>query len=317
MLIVFKRKSDAETDEVEDGARAIFAEEGLAVALSRLASRRIGFMSERAVDGETLDVVKAVTSGTEAEGLPGWLWAQAISQGFRAMRQLDETGKGFLIADLDARCLLYEKNYQPALVDQQINRRMVPVDDPEALRAAVRQLHTVKDAAYRNAWKKRGETIGVLANIARKLDRLEAALTGAPALPDESLMDTAVDLLIYSLKYQTYLADLNADVATELFANILGPYSDGTTGFEQLLDQLDLNPLRQGTESVRAAAERAQSCFVRLEGCFTTLEMGDPISIRAGLAKELTSAAVSVIAALKLHSPELFVSFVRGNRNAR
>lgn len=316
-LLRVKRKSDIETDEVEDGARAIFAEEGLAVALSRLASRRIGFVSERAVDGETLDVVSAITSGTEAEGLPGWLWVQAISQGFRAMRDLDQAGEGFLIADLDARCLLYEGNYQPILVDQQINRRMAPADDPEALRATVRQLHAVKDAAYRDAWKKRGETIGVLANIARKLDRLEAALTGAPGLPDESLMDTVVDLLIYSLKYQTYLADLSADVAAELFVNFPGPYSDDASGFELLLDNLDLQPLRYGKESIEAAAEQAHNCFAQLEGCFTNPEGGHPISVRAGLAKELTSAAVSLIAALKLRSPELFVSFVKGNRNAR
>jgi NTP pyrophosphatase (non-canonical NTP hydrolase) len=316
-LLRVKRKSDLETDEVEDGARAIFAEEGLAVALSRLASRRFGFMSVRAIDGETLDVVRALTSATEVEGLPSWLWAQAISQGFQAMRQLDHNREGFLIADLDARCLLYEKTYQPTLVNQQISRRMVPADDPEAFRAAVRQLHAVKDAAYRNAWKKRGETIGVLANIARKLDRLEAALTGAPALPDESLMDTVVDLLIYSLKYQTYLADLSTEIAAKLFANIPGPYSDGTSGFELLLDQIDLHSLQHGTENVQETAERAQSYFARLEGCFTTLEIDHPVSTRASLAMELTNATVSVIAALKRYSPALFVSFVKGNRNAR
>jgi NTP pyrophosphatase (non-canonical NTP hydrolase) len=35
-----KRKSDQQTDECEDGVRAIFAEEGLAALLSRLAARR-------------------------------------------------------------------------------------------------------------------------------------------------------------------------------------------------------------------------------------------------------------------------------------
>jgi hypothetical protein len=38
-LLRVKRKSDPEVDEVEDGARAIFAEEGLAAVLSRLAKR--------------------------------------------------------------------------------------------------------------------------------------------------------------------------------------------------------------------------------------------------------------------------------------
>ena len=38
-------------------------------------------------------------------------------------------------------------------------------------REAVRQLHRRKDAAYRDAWKKRGEVLSILANIARKVDR--------------------------------------------------------------------------------------------------------------------------------------------------
>ncbi|MGH3907348.1 MAG: nucleotide kinase domain-containing protein, partial [Pseudonocardiaceae bacterium] len=40
----------------DDGARAIFAEEGLAAVLSRLAPRRIGFLSETSVDGEVIEI---------------------------------------------------------------------------------------------------------------------------------------------------------------------------------------------------------------------------------------------------------------------
>jgi hypothetical protein len=85
-------------------------------------------------------------------------------------------------------------------------------------REAVRQLHRRKDAAYRDAWKKRGEVLSILANIARKVDRLEYVLDGAPTTQDESLFDTAVDLLVYALKYQTYLADQDKRVAVTLFA---------------------------------------------------------------------------------------------------
>ncbi len=108
-LLRLKRKSNATTDEVEDGARAIFAEEGLAAVLSRLAKRRMGFLSETNVDGEIIDIAKATTSGLEVEVLPGWLWRRAISHGFRAMRQLAEHGGGYLVADLDSRSLIYEK----------------------------------------------------------------------------------------------------------------------------------------------------------------------------------------------------------------
>ena len=47
-----------------------------------------------------------------------------------------------------------------------------------------------KDAAYRDA-ERRGEVISILANTARKLDRLGYGLDGAPATAGESWPDTA------------------------------------------------------------------------------------------------------------------------------
>lgn len=108
-LLRLKRKSNPETDECEDGARAIFAEEGLAAVLSRLAKRRTGFLSETSVDGEVIDVAKAAAVDLEVEPLPAWLWRRAICQGFRAMHQLNENGGGYLTADLDLRTLAYNK----------------------------------------------------------------------------------------------------------------------------------------------------------------------------------------------------------------
>jgi len=61
---------------------------------------------------------------------------------------------------------------------------------------AVRRLHEAKAAAYRGAWKRRGEVLSILANIARKVDRLECALDGAAVTPDEARLDTAIDLLV-------------------------------------------------------------------------------------------------------------------------
>lgn len=104
-----KRKSDQQTDECEDGARAIFAEEGLAAVLSRLASRRTAFLSETSVDGEVIEIAKAAVADLEAESLPAWLWRRAISQGFRAMDQLGQNRGGYLVADLNLRTLRYKK----------------------------------------------------------------------------------------------------------------------------------------------------------------------------------------------------------------
>lgn len=108
-LLHLKRKSSPETDECEDGARAVFAEEGLAAVLSQLAKRRTGFLSETSVDGEVIDVARAAAADLEAEVLPAWLWRRAICHGFRAMHQLGENGGGYVTADLDARALKYEK----------------------------------------------------------------------------------------------------------------------------------------------------------------------------------------------------------------
>jgi NTP pyrophosphatase (non-canonical NTP hydrolase) len=108
-LLRLKRKSNPETDECEDGARAIFAEEGLAAVLSRLAKRRTSFLLETSIDGEVIDVAKAAAVDLEVESLPAWLWRRAICEGFRAMHQLSDNGGGYLIADLDGRALTYQK----------------------------------------------------------------------------------------------------------------------------------------------------------------------------------------------------------------
>ena len=46
MLLRLKRRSKISTDRDEDGARAIYTEEGLAAILARLAPRRMGFLGE-------------------------------------------------------------------------------------------------------------------------------------------------------------------------------------------------------------------------------------------------------------------------------
>ncbi|WP_067807658.1 nucleoside triphosphate pyrophosphohydrolase family protein [Actinomadura formosensis] len=108
-LLRVKRKSNSTTDECEDGARAIFAEEGLAAMLSRLAVRRSAFQSETGIDGEVIDVAKAAAADLEVETLPVWLWRRAIQQGFGALHQLAANEGGYLVADLDTRTLTYQK----------------------------------------------------------------------------------------------------------------------------------------------------------------------------------------------------------------
>lgn len=106
-LLHIKRSSDLEADESEDGARAIFAEEGLAAVLSRLAPRRMGYRERFNVDGETLEIVQASVEGLEVAVIPGWAWRRAIIAGFENMNLLSENGGGILTADLDERKLTF------------------------------------------------------------------------------------------------------------------------------------------------------------------------------------------------------------------
>jgi len=69
-----------------------------------------------------------------------------------------------------------------------------------AFYAFVTNLHAKKHESYGDSWKKRGEKLSILANMARKVDRL--------GVGDEydSAADTLIDLLVYTLKYDCWLA---------------------------------------------------------------------------------------------------------------
>lgn len=62
-------------------------------------------------------------------------------------------------------------------------------------------VHQTKHAAYGDSWKRRGEKVGILANIARKVDRL------GKTDDLETAADTAGDLLVYLIKYRWWLYD--------------------------------------------------------------------------------------------------------------
>jgi thymidylate synthase len=73
---------------------------------------------------------------------------------------------------------------------------------PQSFVTMVQSLHDQKHAAYGDSWKKRGEMLGIMANIARKVDRL-----GGSATDDETSADTAMDLMIYLAKYRCWIFD--------------------------------------------------------------------------------------------------------------
>lgn len=109
-LLGIKRRSQPQIDANEDGARAIYAEEGLAAILSRLAPSRGGFRRNEHVDSVALSVASATILDLEVEKLPPWAWRDAISQGFNAMHKLASNHGGYLVADLTTRRLTYSSN---------------------------------------------------------------------------------------------------------------------------------------------------------------------------------------------------------------
>jgi hypothetical protein len=176
------------------------------------------------------------------------------------------------------------------------------------LRAAVVNLHRDKSGAYGNAWKKRGEVISVLANLARKVDRLAAG----GITRDENVLDTAVDLLVYAIKYQTFLADLDPAVAAALFdPAVTAPYSDGTAGFEALWATLPAEAVEVGYDTpLDEAVARVEAAFAGLERHFDAATPRVAVVDRAASAAVLTRAAAALVGAVCRADPDGLAAFV-------
>jgi NTP pyrophosphatase (non-canonical NTP hydrolase) len=101
-LLRLKRKSEPQVDEVEDGARAVLIEEGVASWIFGQA-KRLDLLAGIRHGELSFDILKAVrqfVAGYEAEQCPLWLWEDAILQGFKAFRFLKERRRGRLYIDM-------------------------------------------------------------------------------------------------------------------------------------------------------------------------------------------------------------------------
>jgi thymidylate synthase len=151
------------------------------------------------------------------------------------------------------------------------------------LASDVIRLHRRKDSIYGDSWKKRGEQMAVLANIARKLDRLAKFQPGSPAGP-EGWLDTAVDFFVYAVKYKTFLLDAIGVVAPET-----GTWSDGPQGFEiQVSQHIDGAAVRE----FGAAIEEANLSFRKIEA---SVVGSAPVAERLQLVDSLIMNAASVL----------------------
>lgn len=120
-------------------------------------------------------------------------------------------------------------------------------------------LHNEKSAAYGDSWCRRGETLGILANIARKVDRLGTGLETS----DETTADTAIDLMVYLAKYYSWL---RGDASTEGANAVLRTQDQRSTPlgskfpFQDWFDQLEqMVAIGENSESKMLLVERMLS----------------------------------------------------------
>ncbi|MCL1923878.1 MAG: thymidylate synthase [Propionibacteriaceae bacterium] len=169
-------------------------------------------------------------------------------------------------------------------------------DLPEGLYDTISLLHQVKSLAYGDSWKRRGERIGIMANLARKVDRLENVDLASTDV-DETGLDTAIDLLVYGVKYFTYLVDQGEASAPPTVDPTPSPMSDGIAGFNALLSEVlseptPGSPLDTGVQAIKSAYQKLEDIVEQrdtTEGKTTALT--DLITESVGLVSTLTQVA--------------------------
>jgi hypothetical protein len=184
----------------------------------------------------------------------------------------------------------------------------------DRFRAAMIELHRRKTNDYGAAWKKRGEVLSVLANIARKVDRLETVANRDVATRDEPILDTYIDLLVYSLKYETLLADLDPEVARAvgLPASHNGTHSDGLDGFEQIAATLDLHLLDRPLGRAPELAQDIATAFNAIERCFSGVTTSASSLARMTAVKHLVDVTVRGMSYIRETAPEQMEDFIAG-----
>lgn len=105
-----KRKSNANVDEVEDGARAINLEEALTALVYEHAKDAAFFENEEYVPFELLKLIERLTRGLEVNSATYDLWNGAILQGYSVWRQIKANKGGYVKCDMSARKLMFAKS---------------------------------------------------------------------------------------------------------------------------------------------------------------------------------------------------------------
>ncbi len=175
------------------------------------------------------------------------------------------------------------------------------------LKTAIDRLHRRKNAAYGGAWKRRGERISILPNIARKVDRLAHFQVTNLELEGETPLDTAVDLLVYVLKYELFLAQGSTTLAAALgLAGKSRTYSDSDDDFTTALDKMTVDQASDNDVGVELAA--AVELFEEL---WPRIDSGESLEDKAAGAAQLRRHAVRLVSAIAKAHPYAAEAFVR------
>jgi hypothetical protein len=107
-----KRRYDATIDRVEDGARAIFLEEGISVFVFNQNTRTeegvSAFSDRRNIPFSVLSAIKIMTKGLEVRTRDITAWRDAIAMGFQMFDKLMTHDGGRVSCDLVTRRMRFE-----------------------------------------------------------------------------------------------------------------------------------------------------------------------------------------------------------------
>ncbi len=109
-MLKCKRKSNAKTDEVEDGARATIIEEAVSILVFNQAEERGMYADASSIDISLLKTIRRMVAGLEVRSCTAKQWQSAICQGYGAFAALKKSGGSDIVVDLDRQNL----QFQPA-----------------------------------------------------------------------------------------------------------------------------------------------------------------------------------------------------------
>lgn len=107
VLLKRKRKSNMQTDEVEDGGRALVIEEGIAALVFSHAQGHGLYVNVQDLDYNLLRTIQNMTSHLEVSKRTVGDWQRAILSGFSVWRKVVQNRGGRVAVDLDRREISY------------------------------------------------------------------------------------------------------------------------------------------------------------------------------------------------------------------